>query len=82
MAAKPAIKLQFYEQRVVCPYCHTNLMFNTPTETIVSAHRTCPKCGKEFLIEKELLTGLGESEKARRGAMNVRTDLPTWSSSA
>ena len=49
-----AIKLVFDEQRVNCPYCDTLLIYNSPTETIRLAERTCLKCGKGFLIENNV----------------------------
>jgi predicted RNA-binding Zn-ribbon protein involved in translation (DUF1610 family) len=37
-----------------CPHCHTALMIGTVMDRILSARRTCPKCGKEFLIENDV----------------------------
>ena len=48
---KRATKLVFHEHRIVCPHCRLLLKFNFPTETILLAFRTCPNCGKEFVIE-------------------------------
>ena len=36
---------------VTCPYCGTDLAFISPLEHIFLARRTCPECGKEFLIK-------------------------------
>jgi transposase-like protein len=46
-------KLAFYDCRVTCPYCKAALIFTSPEQSIVLASRTCPKCGKEFVIEND-----------------------------
>jgi len=63
---KPATKLVFHEHRVVCPYCHTALIFNSPMEVILLARRECPKCGKEFLIENSVVKRQRGKKKSRR----------------
>ena len=60
---KRATKFVFHEHRLVCPYCHTALIFNSPMEVILLAQRECPKCGKEFLIENGAAKRLGGKKK-------------------
>jgi transposase-like protein len=47
------IQLAFYDCRVTCPYCKTALVFTSPEQRVVLASRTCPKCGKGFVIEND-----------------------------
>jgi len=49
-----AIKLVFHEQRVSCPHCHAELIYNLLSQTICLAERTCLKCGKGFVIENNI----------------------------
>ena len=39
-----AIKLVFREQRVSCPHCHAELIYNSLSKTIRLADRTCLTC--------------------------------------
>ena len=36
---------------LTCPYCGTELTFESPLDHIFIARRTCPECGREFLIK-------------------------------
>jgi len=36
---------------VTCPYCETELAFESPLEQIFIARGTCPECKREFLIK-------------------------------
>ena len=42
------------EREIVCPHCHTNLILGSPMDSIILARRTCPKCGKDFIIENDV----------------------------
>ena len=63
---KRVTKLVFHEHRIVCPYCRTALIFNSPMEVILLARRECLKCGKEFLIENSIAKRLRGKKKARK----------------
>jgi hypothetical protein len=56
-------QLKFNEHRIICPYCRTGLVFNSPMGTILIAWRTCPKCSKEFLIENSVAECARRSKK-------------------
>jgi RNase P subunit RPR2 len=51
--ARREIKLPYTEKAMVCPNCKADLIFGTVMGTIVQSSRTCPKCGKDFLIEND-----------------------------
>jgi transposase-like protein len=36
---------------VTCPYCEADLEIVSPLDHIFMARRTCPECGREFLIK-------------------------------
>ena len=44
-------KPEVHEHHITCPYCRTDLAFNSPMERILSARRTCPKCEREIFID-------------------------------
>jgi len=43
---------------VTCPYCEADLDIDSPLDHIFIARRTCPECGREFLIKD------GKAEKS------------------
>jgi len=45
---------------VTCPYCGSQLVFESPLDHIFIAHRKCTDCGREFLIKD------GKAEKSPR----------------
>ena len=54
---------------LTCPYCGTELTFESPLDHIFIARRTCPECGREFLIKD------GKAEKSpnsKKYKMNMR----------
>jgi len=52
---EPADKSNFLtRKKMQCPHCHTVLMIGTVMDRILLARRTCPKCGKEFLVENDV----------------------------
>jgi transposase-like protein len=53
-AQRREVKLSFRELHVSCPHCHAALTIGTVMDTILMSLRTCPKCGKEFVIENEI----------------------------
>jgi len=63
-----------------CPHCHADLTIGTVMDTILMARRNCPKCGKEFIIEKDIprkpdggLKKPSESERAVRSAKRKKS---------
>jgi hypothetical protein len=56
-------QLVFNNHPVTCPHRRTDLVFTSREEVIVLGSRTCPKCGKEFVIEN----GKGVKAAARKG---------------
>jgi len=36
-----------------CPYCEADLEMDSPLDHIFIARRTCPECGREFLIKDD-----------------------------
>ena len=36
---------------VTCPHCEADLQTESPLDHIFIARRTCPECGREFLIK-------------------------------
>jgi ribosomal protein S27AE len=60
------VKLVFHEQRVNCPLCGTLLIYNSPTETIVLAGRSCLKCGKGFVIENNFAKRLPAKKRPQK----------------
>jgi RNase P subunit RPR2 len=53
-APRREVKLPYREMHVGCPHCREPLIIGTVTDRIVLSRRTCPKCGKEFLIENDV----------------------------
>ena len=53
-AQRREVKLSFRELHVSCPHCHAALTIGTVMDTILMSLRTCPKCGKEFVIENDV----------------------------
>ena len=49
-----AVKLPYRELNVACPHCRAPLVIGTVMDTIVLSRRTCPKCGREFVIENDV----------------------------
>jgi hypothetical protein len=50
MARRPT-KLEVYDHRVVCPYCHAAVVIRSLMEQIFMARRDCPVCKREMLIK-------------------------------
>jgi transposase-like protein len=48
------VKLPYRELNIACPHCHAPLTIGTVMERILLSRRTCPKCGKEFVIENDV----------------------------
>jgi len=48
------LKLPYREMSITCPHCRTPLTVGTVMARILLSRRTCPKCGKEFLIENDV----------------------------
>jgi transposase-like protein len=66
-AQRREVKLSFRELHVSCPHCHAALTIGTVMDTILMSLRTCPKCGKEFVIENDVPRKTGRpNEKAER----------------
>jgi len=42
------------EKPMNCPHCRAHLTVITVMNTIVLSKRTCPNCGKDFLIENDV----------------------------
>jgi hypothetical protein len=61
-----AIKLVVYEQRVNCPYYGTQVIYNSLTETISFAERTCLKCCKGFVIENNVAKRLPAKKRPQK----------------
>src|SRR4051812_35050017 len=59
--AQRAVRLFFHLHRVCCPNCCVFLEFNTLTENLPDAEKTCPQCSKAFLI----VNGVGKPLKKR-----------------
>jgi DNA-directed RNA polymerase subunit RPC12/RpoP len=53
-APRRQAKLPYRELNIACPHCHAPLTIGTVMETILLSRRTCPTCGKEFLIENDV----------------------------
>jgi transposase-like protein len=53
-APRRAVKLPYRELNIACPHCRAPLTIGTVMDTIRLSRRTCPKCGKEFLIENDV----------------------------
>jgi hypothetical protein len=48
-------KSSFYRELYIsCPHCHADLTIGTVMDTIMMSRRSCPECGKEFLIENDV----------------------------
>ena len=60
------IKLPYTEKTMVCPHCKANLIFGTVMGTIAQSNRTCPKCGKDFLIVTDVPKKPAKSVKKSR----------------
>jgi len=59
--AQRAIRLFFHLHRVCCPNCSVFIEYNTLTERLPDAQKTCPKCSKGFLV----VDGVGKPLKKR-----------------
>ena len=62
------IKLPYRELSITCPHCRSPLVVGTVMDTILMSRRNCPKCGNEFLIEKDVarkLDGKKPTESVR-----------------
>jgi transposase-like protein len=52
--ARREVKLPYRELYISCPHCHADLTIGTVMDTILVSRRSCPECGKEFLIENDV----------------------------
>ncbi len=52
--ARRSVKLPYREVHIQCPHCHADLTIGTVMDSIILASRSCPQCGKEFLIENDV----------------------------
>ena len=52
--AQRALRLVFHLHRVSCPNCSAIIEYNTLTEILPDAEKTCPKCSKGFMIYNNL----------------------------
>jgi transposase-like protein len=48
------VKLPYRELYISCPHCQSPLVVGTIMDKLLMSRRTCPKCGKEFLIENDV----------------------------
>ena len=53
-APRREVKLPYREMNIGCPHCRAPLIIGTVMDRILLSRRTCPKCGKEFLIENDV----------------------------
>ncbi|MGA7629276.1 MAG: hypothetical protein WCB11_00835 [Terriglobales bacterium] len=49
--ARRTIKFPLTEIPINCPHCAARLILATVMDAIKFSQRTCPKCGKQFIIE-------------------------------
>jgi|SRR5580658_368233 uncharacterized protein YbaR (Trm112 family) len=61
--ARRTIKFPLTEIPINCPHCKAALILATVMDAIKFSQRTCPKCGKSFIIEDNLPRMLDESQK-------------------
>jgi hypothetical protein len=59
--AQRALRLFFHLHRVCCPNCSAFIEYNTLTENLPDAEKTCPQCSKGFLV----VNGVGKPLKKR-----------------
>jgi endogenous inhibitor of DNA gyrase (YacG/DUF329 family) len=52
--SRRSVKLPYRELYISCPHCQAPLVIGTIMEKL-SSQRTCPKCGKIFLIENDVV---------------------------
>src|SRR5208282_2645093 len=48
------VKLPYREINIACPHCRAPLIIGTVMGRILLSRRTCPQCGKEFVIENDV----------------------------
>jgi len=53
-------QLTVYEHKISCPHCKIAITFNSLYATIELATKTCPKCDREFVIERGKAKKLGK----------------------
>ena len=49
-----------------CPHCSVFIEYNTLTETLPDAEKTCPKCSKGFVIENSVAKRLPVKKKPQK----------------
>ena len=64
--AQRATRLFFHLHRVSCPNCTAIIEYNTLTEALPDAEKTCPKCGKGFVIEKNVAKRLPAKKRPQK----------------
>jgi len=64
--AQRATRLFFHLHRVNCPHCSVFIEYNTLTETLPDAEKTCPKCSKGFVIENSVAKRLPVKKKPQK----------------
>ena len=55
-----------HEHRIVCPFCRTARIFNSPMEVILLPRSECRKGSKEFLIENSAAKRLRGKKRPRK----------------
>ena len=53
-APRREVKLPYREINIGGPHCRSPLTIGTVMDKIFRSRRTCPKCGKEFVIENDV----------------------------
>jgi transposase-like protein len=77
--ARRQIKLPYTEKRIQCPHCRGDLTIGTVMDKILLSRRTCPKCHKEFVIEKDVPNKPGTAKKPSESVHASRTNKRTKS---
>jgi uncharacterized protein YbaR (Trm112 family) len=60
--ARRSIKLPLTEIPMKCPHCDAPLIIATVMD-VINGRRTCPKCGKQFVIENNVPRMLDGAQK-------------------
>jgi DNA-directed RNA polymerase subunit M/transcription elongation factor TFIIS len=55
MVQRRSVKLPYRELYISCPHCQAPLRIGTFSEKPLMSQRKCPKCGKEFQIENDVV---------------------------
>ena len=78
MVQRRAVKLPYRELYIECPHCRAPLRIGTLSVEPLMSQRTCPKCGKEFVIENDVLKKLS-TKKPSESVHAVKTAKHTKS---